>query len=144
MALSIADATILPDPIIGPVTVIINGTLYCTVNGGLGVNGSATPAFTDALVQLRCRERTVVVASAITNSTGMFAINFRPSPLIFVGLIGGSCQLRVATPLVRCNSTLPSDRFLVSTGLRSRGTAFSGTSITVNIVPDGFTLSAQN
>lgn len=41
MALSIADAT--------NIRVNINGTIYCTVDGAPGVNGSATPVFASKL-----------------------------------------------------------------------------------------------
>ncbi|CAI9779751.1 unnamed protein product [Fraxinus pennsylvanica] len=140
MALSIADAT--------TVTASINGTLFCTVNGSLGVNGSATPVFPNALVQLQCGGGNTVVASATTNSAGMFAINLNfnilgPSPVTLANLLGGRCRLRVATPLVSCNSTLPPGN-LVSAPLRLIVTASNGLIIIFRFGTTGFTLTASN
>ncbi|KAH7573556.1 hypothetical protein JRO89_XS03G0170800 [Xanthoceras sorbifolium] len=66
----------------------IQGTVFCTPNGNMDANGTATPVFPNALVQLQCGAGNVV-SSATTNG------------------------LAVNTPLSNCNSKLPAVVFAV-------------------------------
>ncbi|ESR32784.1 hypothetical protein CICLE_v10006409mg, partial [Citrus x clementina] len=78
----------------------IQGTVFCTANGNMGVNGTATPAFPNALVQLQWNGK--VVSSATTNASEIFSIVLDP------------LQLLVNTPLASCNAKPPAAGGLVS------------------------------
>ncbi|KAL2470366.1 Pollen Ole e 1 allergen and extensin family protein [Abeliophyllum distichum] len=84
----------------------INGTVFCTVNGNIGVNGTATPVFPNAKVQLQCGAGNVV-ASATTNGSGQFSIALNPL-LDLLSTLLSNCNLVVKTPLSICNANLPS------------------------------------
>ncbi|KAM7478576.1 hypothetical protein LguiA_026789 [Lonicera macranthoides] len=73
-----------------PGLIRIQGTVYCTANGNVCINGSSTPIFSNALVQLRCGNGNVV-SSVTTNNSGLFLILL--DPLQFV-LSSVSLQLQ--------------------------------------------------
>ncbi|KAK8595290.1 hypothetical protein V6N13_123170 [Hibiscus sabdariffa] len=83
----------------------ITGTLFCTVDGNMGVNGTATPVFPNALVQLHCGGS--VVSSSTTNGSGIFSILLDPLQVLLSALLN-NCNLAVKTPLSNCNASLPS------------------------------------
>lgn len=59
------------------VLIRIQATLFCTPNGNIGANGTSTPVFPNALVQLQCGVGNVV-SSATTNGSGVFSILLDP------------------------------------------------------------------
>ncbi|PON62027.1 Phylloplanin [Parasponia andersonii] len=89
----------------------IQGTVFCTVNGRIGVNGTSTPVFPNALVQLQCNGN--VVSSATTSNSGVFSIFLNPLQFLLSSLLS-DCKLVVNTPLSSCNASLPSTGVLVS------------------------------
>ncbi|XP_077239907.1 phylloplanin-like [Tasmannia lanceolata] len=91
----------------------ISGTVFCTANGNMGTNGQATPAFSNALVQLQCGASKTVVSSATTNGSGVFSILLDPITMLLSSLLN-NCNLVVNTPLSSCNSALPSTGILQS------------------------------
>lgn len=138
----------------------IQGTVFCTANGNIGTNGTATPAFpsklfsnqlshvqigklfiyvyilhADAAVQLQCGNGNVV-STATTNSAGVFSILLDPLQLLLSSLTS-NCSVVVNTPLSSCNATLPSVGNLVS-ALNLVGMTFQGLLRITNIIPTGF------
>ncbi|XP_024046715.1 LOW QUALITY PROTEIN: phylloplanin [Citrus clementina] len=89
----------------------IQGTVFCTANGNMGVNGTATPAFPNALVQLQWNGK--VVSSATTNASEIFSIVLDPLQLVLSSLLT-NCSLVVNTPLASCNAKPPAAGGLVS------------------------------
>ncbi|KAG4180435.1 hypothetical protein ERO13_A10G165200v2 [Gossypium hirsutum] len=112
----------------------IQGTVFCTVDGNMGVNGTATPAFPNALVQLQCGGN--VVSSSTTNGSGMFSILLDPLQFLVPSLIN-NCNLAVKTPLSNCNTSLASIGGLSST-LQVIGSTVAGLLNITNIIPTGF------
>ncbi|CAA2968157.1 Hypothetical predicted protein [Olea europaea subsp. europaea] len=90
----------------------VNGTLYCTINGGS--NGPATPVFTSASVQLECQPANLVVTSSVTtNAAGRYDVTALPGNATLNAILS-SCNLVVNTPLSSCNANLPSTGPLIS------------------------------
>ncbi|KAJ6722104.1 POLLEN OLE E 1 ALLERGEN AND EXTENSIN FAMILY PROTEIN-RELATED [Salix viminalis] len=119
----------------------IQGTLFCTANGNMGANGTATPVFPNALVQLQCGGN--VVSTSTTNGSGVFSILLDPLSYILSSLLTG-CSLKVATPLASCDSTLPSLGGLLSS-LQFIGNTTLGALLSVaNIIPAGFRFVPSN
>ncbi|XP_044487456.1 phylloplanin-like [Mangifera indica] len=114
--------------------IYIQGTLYCTPNGNVGVNGSATPVFPNAGVQLKCGEN--VVSTATTNGAGLFLMVLDPLQFLLSTLLT-NCNLEVKTPLASCDAKLPSVGTLLSPLLSIGNTLLGFLNIT-NIVPAGF------
>ncbi|XVF28294.1 hypothetical protein REPUB_Repub15cG0017700 [Reevesia pubescens] len=114
----------------------IQGTLFCTVDGNMGANGTATPVFPNALVQLQCGGN--VVSSSTTNGSGIFSILLNPLEFLLPSLLN-NCNLAVKTPLSNCNASLPSVGGLVSS-LQLLGNTLVGLLNITNIVPAGFGL----
>ncbi|OVA02629.1 Pollen Ole e 1 allergen/extensin [Macleaya cordata] len=115
----------------------IQGTLFCSANGNMGVNGTSTPVFPNAVVQLQCGTGNVV-SSATTNSGGVFSILLDPLQSLLSSLLS-NCSLVVNTPLSTCNSNLPTGGILTSP-LQLIGKTVSGLLNIVNIIPGGFNL----
>ncbi|KAK6265379.1 hypothetical protein QUC31_016216 [Theobroma cacao] len=115
----------------------IQGTVFCTMDGNMGVNGTATPVFPNALVQLQCGAGNVV-SSATTNGSGVFSILLDPLQFLLPSLLN-NCNLAVKTPLSNCNAALPSIGGLISS-LQSLGSTLVGLLNIINIVPAGFRL----
>ncbi|CAK9138975.1 unnamed protein product [Ilex paraguariensis] len=113
----------------------IQGTVFCTANGNMGVNGTATPIFPNALVQLRCGNGNVVSTST-TNGSGIFSILLDPIQFLLSSLLS-SCNLVVNTPLASCNASLPSIGGLLSP-LQFIGNTLAGLLNVANIIPAGF------
>ncbi|KAG7991297.1 hypothetical protein I3843_02G068300 [Carya illinoinensis] len=117
-----------------PLSVIrIQGTVFCSINATL--NGTASPVFPNALVQLRCRSGNVVSIST-TNRLGVFGILVLPIQISLPSLLS-DCNLIVTTPLVRCNATLPSVGVLRSP-LQSVVNTTVGLLRVFNVAPTGF------
>ncbi|XWS39017.1 hypothetical protein CRYUN_Cryun18bG0014000 [Craigia yunnanensis] len=114
----------------------IQGTLFCTVDGNMGVNGSATPVFPNALVQLQCGGD--VVSSSTTNGSGIFSILLDPLQFLLPSLLN-NCNIIVKTPLSNCNATLPSIGGLVSS-LQILGNTLVGLLSITNLGTTGFKL----
>ncbi|XP_073128734.1 phylloplanin-like [Henckelia pumila] len=118
----------------------IQGILYCTANGNIGVNGTtSTPVFPNALVQLQCGGN--VVSTATTNRSGIFSIVLDPLNIVLSTLLSG-CKLVVNTPLASCDATLPSIGSLEST-LQFLGNVILGLLNVGNIIPSGFQFNAN-
>ncbi|XP_057485077.1 phylloplanin-like [Actinidia eriantha] len=113
----------------------IQGVVYCTANGNIGVNGTATPAFPNALVQLQCGNGNVV-SSSTTNASGLFSIVVDPVQMLLSALVS-NCNITVRTPLSSCNASLPSIGGLIST-LQVIGSTVLGLLTITNIIPGGF------
>ncbi|KAI5572451.1 hypothetical protein BDE02_10G014400 [Populus trichocarpa] len=119
----------------------IQGTLFCTANGNMGANGTATPVFPNALVQLQCGGN--VVSTSTTNGSGIFSILLDPLNYILSSLLT-NCNLKVDTPLTSCNSSLPALGGLLSS-LQFIGNTPLGALLTVaNIIPAGFRFLPSN
>ncbi|GER33368.1 pollen Ole e 1 allergen and extensin family protein [Striga asiatica] len=117
----------------------IQGIIYCTPNGNIGVNGTSTPVFPNALVQLQCGGN--VVSTATTNGSGVFSILLDPLNFLLPTLISG-CRVVVSTPLVSCNANLPSVGGLIS-NLQFIGSTITGPLNIANIIPIGFQFNAN-
>ncbi|XP_059630441.1 phylloplanin-like [Cornus florida] len=113
----------------------VQGTLFCTLNGAMGVNGTATPVFPNALVQMQCGAGNVV-ASATTNGAGLFSILLDPLQFVLSSLLT-NCKLVVNTPLSTCNVSLPSVGGLQS-ALQLVGNTVQGLLSIANVIPAGF------
>ncbi|KAJ9699607.1 hypothetical protein PVL29_005465 [Vitis rotundifolia] len=113
----------------------IQGNLFCTANGNMGVNGTATPVFPNAPVQLQCGAGNVI-SSATTDSAGLFSILLDPLQFLLSSLLT-NCNLVVNTPLSTCNSGLPSSGALLSP-LRLIGNTLQGPLHITNIIPAAF------
>ncbi|KAJ4834086.1 hypothetical protein Tsubulata_016284 [Turnera subulata] len=118
----------------------IQGTLFCTANGNIGVNGTSTPVFPNALVQLQCGGTNI--ASARTNSSGVFSILLDPLNFVLSSLLN-SCNLMVDTPLATCNANLPAVGLLSST-LQLVGNTVVGLLNITSIIPAAFKLLPLN
>ncbi|KAK3017959.1 hypothetical protein RJ639_002716 [Escallonia herrerae] len=114
----------------------IQGTLFCTLNGNMGVNGTSTPVFPNALVQLRCGG--TVVSAATTNGSGLFSIVLDPAQVLLSSILS-SCNLVVNTPLSTCNAILPAVGSLLSP-LQLIGNTLVGLLNVANLIPTGFQL----
>ncbi|KAK8508497.1 hypothetical protein V6N13_022945 [Hibiscus sabdariffa] len=112
----------------------ITGTLFCTVDGNMGVNGTATPVFPNALVQLQCGGS--VVSSSTTNGNGIFSVVLDPLQVLVPELLN-NCNLAVKTPLSNCNASLPSVGVLISS-LQLVGSTLVGLLNVTNLIPAGF------
>ncbi|KAL3812906.1 hypothetical protein ACJIZ3_014174 [Penstemon smallii] len=123
-------------PLLGLVR--IQGVLYCTPNGDIGVNGTSTPVFSNALVELQCGGN--VVSTATTNLSGIFSILLDPISFVTSTLVSG-CELVVNTPLATCNASLPSIGSLEST-LQQVGISVLGLLNVANLIPTGFLYNA--
>ncbi|KAF1002513.1 phylloplanin-like [Apium graveolens] len=113
----------------------IGGTVFCTLNGGMGVNGTNTPVFANALVQLKCGAGNIIGA-ATTNANGVFTILLNPLQFVLSSLLS-DCKLVVPTPLSTCNSSLPAIGGLVSL-LQSVGSILIGLLRVERFIPSGF------
>ncbi|KAF4355661.1 hypothetical protein F8388_013078 [Cannabis sativa] len=129
----VAEAQLL-NGIVGPLLGLIRvqGTIFCTANGR--VNGTSTPVFSNAVVQLQCNGN--VVSSTTTNNGGLFSIVLDPVQFLLSSL-QSECKLVVNTPLSSCNATLPSVGALISS-LQSIGSIVSGLLSINTFVPTGF------
>ncbi|XP_031277132.1 uncharacterized protein LOC116135562 [Pistacia vera] len=112
----------------------IQGTVYCPANGNIGVNGTATPVFQNAGVQLKCGGN--VVSTAKTNGAGIFSIVLDPLQYLLSTLVA-NCSLEVNTPLESCGAKLPEVGTLLSP-LLSIGNTLLGFLNIANLVPAGF------
>ncbi|KAG9153130.1 hypothetical protein Leryth_012389 [Lithospermum erythrorhizon] len=111
----------------------IIGNISCSLDGSSSVvNGVATPAFPNALVQLQCGGN--VVSSARTNADGMFSMLLN-SLLIGLSELLSACNIVMPTPLSTCNPKLPSDGGLVSGNLQLLETTVSGPLSIIKVVP---------
>ncbi|KAG6431177.1 hypothetical protein SASPL_109254 [Salvia splendens] len=117
----------------------IQGILFCTPNGNVGVSATATPVFPNALVQLQCGGN--VVSTATTDSSGVFSILMDPVNFLLSTLLSG-CRLAVNTPLASCNASLPSVGGLAS-NLQFVGNTVAGLLNVANLVPTGFQFNAN-
>ncbi|KAK6138946.1 hypothetical protein DH2020_027310 [Rehmannia glutinosa] len=140
IAMPLAHAQLLGG-ILGPLLGLlrIQGILYCTPNGNIGVNGTATPVFPNALVQLQCGGN--VVSTATTNGSGLFSILLDPVNFLLSTLVSG-CKVVVNTPLASCNANLPSVGGLVS-NLQFIGNTLTGLLNIANLIPSGFQFNAN-
>ncbi|OWM74064.1 phylloplanin-like [Punica granatum] len=112
----------------------IDGILFCSLDGTS--NGTTTPIFHDAKVQLRCGG--AVISTSVTNASGAFS--FMLNPLQFLlSYVLDNCRLTVTTPLSTCNAALPSVGQLVSQ-LQSVGSTVVGLLNVTQLVPGGFRL----
>ncbi|KAG2721423.1 hypothetical protein I3843_02G068100 [Carya illinoinensis] len=115
----------------------IQGTVFCSINGAVAVNGTACPVFPNALVQLRCGSGNVV-SSTTTNGSGAFTMLLDPLQTLLSSLLS-DCNLVVGTPLATCNAALPGLGVLRSP-LQLIGNTIAGLLNVVNIAPTGFLL----
>ncbi|KAI8010233.1 hypothetical protein LOK49_LG06G03285 [Camellia lanceoleosa] len=83
----------------------IQGTVFCTANGNMGVNGTSTPVFPNAKVQLQCGAGNTV-SSATTNNSGIFSMVLDPLQFVLSSLLSNQNSL-VKTPLKESTSTSP-------------------------------------
>ncbi|XP_043708239.1 phylloplanin-like [Telopea speciosissima] len=116
----------------------IQGTVYCTANGNIGVNGAATTVFSikysNAPVQLQCRGRNVV-SSTTTNSSGSFSMKLGATESLLLSLLS-NCNIVVNAAPVTCNATLPAGGILQS-GLNLVSGVLGGLGIS-DLIPAGF------
>ncbi|WCJ23477.1 hypothetical protein M5689_005500 [Euphorbia peplus] len=112
----------------------IQGILFCTPNGNIGINGTSTPIFPNAQVQLQCGGN--VISSTTTNGSGIFSIVLDPLNFVLSSLLSG-CGLKVNTPLASCNVNLPATGGLLSP-LQLIGNSIVGLLNVVNLKPEGF------
>ncbi|KAJ6980894.1 phylloplanin-like [Populus alba x Populus x berolinensis] len=119
----------------------IQGTLFCTADGNMGANGTATPVFPNALVQLQCGGN--VVSTSTTNGSGMFSILLDPLNYILSSVLS-DCNLKVDTPLISCNSSLPALGGLLSPLQFIGNTALGALLSVANIIPAGFRFVPSN
>ncbi|XP_060191607.1 phylloplanin-like [Lycium barbarum] len=116
----------------------IDGVLYCSPNGKIDViNGTTTPIFPNAAVQLQCGAGNVV-SSTTTNGSGVFSLVLDPLQNLLSSLLS-NCNLVVTTPLSTCNASLPSIGFLQSP-LQLVGKTLIGLLRIVNLSAAGFQL----
>ncbi|KAF9620293.1 hypothetical protein IFM89_011028 [Coptis chinensis] len=119
------------------VLIRIQDTLFCTINGNISVNGTATPVFPNAAVLLQCGSGNIVVASSITNSIGQFTILLDTS-VFPVSSVLNNCRLLVNTTLATCNDSLGTG--LLSSVLQYIGNTVQGTVTIANLRPLVFKL----
>ncbi|KAF9618966.1 hypothetical protein IFM89_002961 [Coptis chinensis] len=116
----------------------IEGTLFCTINGNISVNGTATPVFPNAAVLLQCGSGNTVVASSITNnSTGRFTILLDTS-VFPVSSVLNNCRLLANTTLATCNVSLGTG--LLSSSLQYIRNTVQGLVTIADLLPLGFKL----
>ncbi|KAL0388803.1 UNVERIFIED_CONTAM: hypothetical protein Sradi_2762100 [Sesamum radiatum] len=122
--------------ILGPLLGLfrIQGILYCTPNGNIGVNATATPVFPTAMwwkCGLNC------------NNKRLWTIFYTLDPVNFLlsTLVSG-CKLVVNTPLASCNASLPSVGGLVS-NLQFIGSTLTGLLNVGTLIPSGFQFNAN-
>ncbi|CAA0834217.1 Pollen Ole e 1 allergen and extensin family protein [Striga hermonthica] len=140
IAMPLAEAQLLGgllQPLFGLLRV--QGIVYCTPNGNIGVNGTSTPVFPNASVQLQCGGN--VVSTATTNGSGVFSILLDPISFVLSTLLSG-CRVAVNTPLASCNTNLPSVGGLIS-NLQFIGNTLVGLLNIGNIIPSGFQFNAN-
>ncbi|EEF45555.1 phylloplanin [Ricinus communis] len=116
----------------------IQGTVFCTANGNMGANGTATPVFPNAQVQLMCGSQ--MISTATTNRFGIFSIVLDPLQYVVSSVLSG-CFLKVGTPLSNCDSSLPTGGLLQSP-LELVGSTIVGILRVINIIPTGFLFMA--
>ncbi|EFH59276.1 hypothetical protein ARALYDRAFT_318437 [Arabidopsis lyrata subsp. lyrata] len=114
----------------------INGVVFCSLNGAL--NGTSTPAFANAGVQLQCGRQNRVVSTATTNAAGLFTLPTDTIQMLLSTLLS-DCRVVVTTPLSTCNANLPSVGNLVSR-LAMIGNSLTGLLNIISIIPAGFGL----
>ncbi|KAG9443827.1 hypothetical protein H6P81_015167 [Aristolochia fimbriata] len=114
----------------------VSGTVFCTANGNMGVNGTSTPVFANAQVQLQCGATKQVVSSTTTDFNGVFSILLDPVTSLLSSLLS-DCKLVVATPLSTCNASLPVGGILQSP-LQFLGKTLQGLLSVLNVAPGGF------
>ncbi|CAI0467324.1 unnamed protein product [Linum tenue] len=119
----------------------VHGTVFCTANGNMGANGTTTPVFPNAGVQLQCGG--TVISTTTTNAAGVFSILLDPLRFILTTLLN-DCSVRVTTPLSTCNATLPSVGGLLSSPLQFVGDILVGLLRVTQLVPTGFNLLPSN
>ncbi|KAF5737000.1 putative Pollen Ole e 1 allergen and extensin family protein [Tripterygium wilfordii] len=115
----------------------VQGTVFCTANGNMGVNGTSTPVFPNASVQLRCGIGNIA-ATATTNALGTFSIVLDSLSYLLSSVLS-NCSVVVNTPLANCNAALPSAGTL-SSPLQYIGNTLLGLLNVANIIPGGFNL----
>ncbi|XP_058076562.1 phylloplanin-like [Magnolia sinica] len=115
----------------------IRGTIFCTVNGN--ANGTSTPVFPNAQVQLQCGN--TVTSSTTTNSAGLFTMLLDPLTTLLSSLLN-DCKLVVNTPLSTCNAMLPTG--LLQSPLQFLGKTLQGILGILNVGPAGFSLIPSN
>ncbi|KAB9740954.1 hypothetical protein FH972_027064 [Carpinus fangiana] len=117
---------------------LINGTVFCSVNGSIGANGTVFP---NAVVRLQCGAGNIV-STTITDGSGMFVITLDPRQLLqfLVSSLVADCNLVVVTPLVTCNANLPIGGVLQSP-LQLVGTIIRGVVRITIFTSTGFTLT---
>lgn len=81
----------------------IDGVLFCSLNGI--INGTTTPVFPNASVQLRCGAGNVV-SSTTTNGSGVFSLVLDPLQNILSSILS-NCSLVVATPTIMSRPEIP-------------------------------------
>ncbi|XP_028092402.1 phylloplanin-like [Camellia sinensis] len=113
----------------------IQGTVFCTANGNMGVNGTSAPVFPNAKVQLQCGAGNTV-SSATTNNSGIFSMVLDPLQFVLSSLLS-NCNLLVSIPLSNCNLNLPSVGGLLLP-LQFIGNTLQGLLNISNIIPSGF------
>ncbi|KAL2536067.1 Pollen Ole e 1 allergen and extensin family protein [Forsythia ovata] len=85
----------------------VNGTLYCSINGG--ANGPATEFF-----PLQCQPANLVFTTNVTtNAAGRYDVIAIPGNATLNAILS-SCNLVVNSSLSNCNANLPSAGQLVS------------------------------
>ncbi|XP_038906580.1 phylloplanin-like [Benincasa hispida] len=112
----------------------IQGTLFCSIDGSM-IYGLMTPTFPNAAVQMQCGAG-IVVSSVKTDATGTFSI-LLDAPQLLLSFLLTNCSLVVTTPLVDCNTALPSFGALVSP-LQLVGNTFLGLFNVTNFIPVAF------
>ncbi|XP_051127907.1 phylloplanin-like [Andrographis paniculata] len=117
----------------------IQGIVYCTPNGNIGINGTSTPVFANAGVQLQCGGN--VVSTTTTNGAGVFSFLLDPLNMA-LNTLTNKCTAVVNTPLASCNASLPSVGELVS-NLQFVGSTFSGLLKIFNIGASDFQFNAN-
>ncbi|XP_027120822.1 phylloplanin-like [Coffea eugenioides] len=137
MAIPIAEAQLggLISGLLGSINV--KGIVFCTLDGNIGINGTATPVFSNALVQLQCGNGDVV-STTTTNSAGVFGFVLDPLQMLLSSLTT-NCSVAVKTPLSTCNVNLPSVGGLQSP-LKYVGDTVLGLLNIANLIPSGFRL----
>ena len=78
-----------------------------------------------------------MVSTSTTNGSGMFSILLDPLNYILSSILS-DCNLKVDTPLIRCNSSLPALGGLLSPLQFIGNTALGALLSVANIIPAGF------
>ncbi|KAI3864583.1 hypothetical protein MKX03_017040 [Papaver bracteatum] len=98
-AAPLAEAQLGGGPVSGIIGLIlglirVQGTVFCSINGSAGANGTETPAFPNALIQLKCGSS--VISSTTTNSAGGFTMLLDPVITLLSNLLS-NCAVVVNT-----------------------------------------------